>query len=405
MSYDLRLWSIVPVPASALQKLMPHARVLDDGVELAGEGWLATIGHSTPVEVEDVPDYIAAASPGIKSLNDLVIQPISAPDDAKDAIKQALKALAEEFYGVVEDPQTGMLLLPSGTRRAQPTRQTESRLSTLGLNYWFTESPLRTRDGRGRLLDYLAENLPAALPRRYGLHEPPGEKWEVGGQTAFLDFLDRQAAGRQSVIYPSHPCVSFDFFPVDFGWRRGPRRVFKCGCLKIAFDFAALEDAAYRSILEKAWLDIARIVQPFATNVEVVDGWTYSRGHLWVDAQTGDSVCTTAWFGVPRRLGLAFGLAEICLPYWPRMRTNAAMSDGLAYVDAGNWRSRRSVSEIIGEAPSAIRERPGRGRTLERNGAVRHEPAPQGYPSVFFFPMPHRPWASLAAWAYRRFNG
>lgn len=405
MSYDLHLWTVEPVPADAFQKLMPNARISDSGVEFAGTGWLAIIGYSTSVELEDIPDHVEAANPGITSLNEVIIQPISAPNDAMDAVKEALKTLAKQFRGVVEDLQTDILVLPSGPHRVRSPAQIDSRLSTLDLNYWFTESPLRTREGRGRLIDYLAEHLPAALPRRYGLYEPPSEKWEIGGRTAFLDFLDGQAPGKLTVIYPTRPCVHFVISPVDVGWAwRGGHRIFKCGCLKIAFEFTVLEDAEWRTALERAWLDIARIVQPFATNVDVVDGWVFDRSHLWSDGQTGDSVCSPAWFGVPRNLGLAFGLAKKYLQYWPQLRARAASADGLAYVNTGDWRARRCVSELVGEAPSAIRERPGRGRTVGFKGAVSYKPVPEGYPRVFLFSMPHRPWATLAAWVYARFN-
>jgi hypothetical protein len=405
MSYDLRLWTVEPVPADAIQKLLPNARIFDGGVEFAGMGWLASIGYSISVELEDIPDHVGAAIPGITSLIEVIIQPISAPDDAMDAVEEALKTLAKQFRGAVEDLQTDTLVLPSGPLRIRSSAQIDSRLSTLDFNYWFTESPLRTREGRGRLIDYLAEQLPAALPRRYGLYEPPSEKWEIGGRAAFLDFLDGHPPDELTVIYPTRPCVHFIISPVEVGWAgSGTHRIFKCGCLKTAFEFTVLEDAEWRTALERAWLDIATIVQPFATNVEVVDGWIFDRGHLWIDEHTEASVCSPAWFGVPRNLGLAFGLAKNYLQYWPQLRTRSASADGLAYVNAGDWRSRRGVSEIIGEAPSAIRERPGRGRTVGFKGAVSYKPVPKGYPCVFFFPMPHRPWAAFAAWVYARFS-
>ena len=303
MSYDLVLWTVNQVPATAIQKLMPDAKISDTRVELAGNGWLVAIERSTKVELEDIPDEVVAALPGITWLSSVNIEPLSAPNTAKDKIKRVLKTLAKEFRGVVEDPQTDTVIFPSGTKRFRPAVQDiDSRVATLNLNYWFTESPLRTRQGRELLIDYLARHLPEVLPRRYGLYEPPTEKWEIGGKAAFLDFLDRQAPASMVVTYTNRPCVGFDISRSSVGWtRRGGSQIFRCGCLKLAFEFAALEDNGWRAAIERAWLDIAGITEPFATNVEVIDGWILrGRGRLWADSRTDSSVCSPAWFGIPQ---------------------------------------------------------------------------------------------------------
>jgi hypothetical protein len=221
MSYDLGLWTVNPVPATAIRKLMPGAKISDTRVELAGNGWLVVIEHSAKVELEDIPDEVMAAFPGITWLNSVNIEPISAPSTTKAKIKNVLKTLAKEFDGVVEDPQTDTIIFPSGAKRFRPVAQEiDSRVATLNLNYWFTESPLRTRQGRELLIGYLVRHLPEVLPRRYGLYEPPSEKWEIGGKTAFLDFLDRQAPDSMVVTYTSRPCAGFDLFPYSVGWTR-----------------------------------------------------------------------------------------------------------------------------------------------------------------------------------------
>jgi hypothetical protein len=391
MSYDLNLWTVKRVAATAVQEFMPDAKVSNTRVELAGNGWLVAFEPSTKIELEDIPDEVAAALPGISWLTSVNIEPITVPNATKIKIKIVLKAIAKEFGGVVEDPQADTVSLPSGIKRYRPTVQDiDSRVATLNLNYWFTESPLRTKQGREQLLDYITRHLPEALPRRYGLYEPPSEKWEIGGKAAFLDFLDGQTPDSMIVIYTSRPCVDFHITPATVGWvRRGSAQIFRCGCLKFAFEFGALEDDGWRTAIERAWLDIAKITKPFATNVEVVDDWILrGRGRLWADSRTGSSVCSPAWFGVPRTLGLAFGLAEQYAAYWPQLKTHAVSADGLRYVDTCDWRSRRSASDIVGEAPDSIRERPGRGRVVGPDGLTRHNAAPEGYPSVFFFPPP-----------------
>jgi hypothetical protein len=390
MSYDLNLWTINYMPAAAIQQVMPDAKISDTRAELAGEGWLVAIGPPTKVELEDIPDEVAAALPGITWLISVNIEPITAPNTAKEKAKVALKTLAKEFRGLVEDPQTSTIMLPSGSKRYRPTGQDiGSRVSTLNLNYWFIESPLRTREGRALLVDYIARYLPEALPRRYGLYEPPSEKWEIGGKAAFLDFWDAQVPDRMVVAYTTRPCIGFDLWPSSVGWiRRGAAQIFRCGCLTLSFEFAALEDHGWRIAIERAWLDIARIAEPFATNVEVLDGWILRRGgRMSADGRTESTVCSPAWFGIPRRLGLAFGLAEQFVGYWPQLKTDAVVANGLSCVNTRDWPSRRSVSDIVGEAPESIRERPGRGRVVRPDGLIfRQSATPEGYPSVFFFP-------------------
>ncbi len=379
MSYDLNLWTIDQVPATAIKELLPKAEVRDHCVQLEGDGWLITIENSVEVESEDIPDAVMAAWPGIAWMTAVNIEPIHGPGAVKREVKRVLKALAKDFRGVVEDPQADTVTLPTGSKRFRPpARVPDAKVSILNLNYWFTESPLRTRQGRERLIDYLARHIPEALPRRYGLVEPPSEKWTVGGKNAFLDFFDKHIEEPILVIYTSRPVVGLDLRPREAGWvERWGNRFFRCGCLKIEFEFAALEDPGWRTAIERAWLDVARMTQPFATNVEVIGGWFLrGNGQVCADGWSEDSVCVPAWFGVPRRLGLAFGLAEKYAEFWPSFREHATLSEGLTHVNAGDWPSRRSVSDTIGEAPEPIRERPGRGT---------YEKFPEGYPPAFFF--------------------
>jgi hypothetical protein len=110
---------------------------------------LLTIENSAEVEVEDIPEQVMAALPGIAWLSSVNIEPIGAPSAVKREVKRALKALANDFGGAVEDPQTDSVTLPAGTKRFRPaTRDPETRVAKLSLNYWFTESPLRSRHGR-----------------------------------------------------------------------------------------------------------------------------------------------------------------------------------------------------------------------------------------------------------------
>ena len=117
MSYDLNLWTTDQVPAAAIKELLPKAEIRDRCVQLEGDGWLVTIENSVAVESEDIPDAVMAAWPGIVWLSSVNIEPIHGPGAVKREVKRVLKALARDFHGAVEDPQTDKVALPSGTKQ------------------------------------------------------------------------------------------------------------------------------------------------------------------------------------------------------------------------------------------------------------------------------------------------
>jgi hypothetical protein len=69
---------------------------------LEGNGWLATFEGSVEVEIEDIPDEVMAARPGIGWLSRVNIEPSGAPGGAKREIRGFLKILAKDFRGVIE---------------------------------------------------------------------------------------------------------------------------------------------------------------------------------------------------------------------------------------------------------------------------------------------------------------
>jgi hypothetical protein len=53
------------VPATAIQERVPDAKVSNMRIELTGNGWSVAFGAVTKVELEDIPDEVAANLPGI----------------------------------------------------------------------------------------------------------------------------------------------------------------------------------------------------------------------------------------------------------------------------------------------------------------------------------------------------
>lgn len=347
---------------------------------------MIAIESSVDVDAEDVPESVMAVLPGVSCLVRVNVEPISAPASVKARAIQGLKQLANRYAGAVEDPQTDRLILASGFRRFKPpTVATDSRISMLNLNYWMDDSPLRTRNGRAALLDYLAIHLPEALPRRYGLVEPPTERWDVGGKDGFLDFIDLHPSD-QLVIYTRRPVVDLSFSLSDPAWKaRGDGHVFQCSGLTISFEYAALQDPGWFTSIHRAWMALAELLQPVATNVERVDGWILSRGgRLWADFGTEYGTPTRMWFGIPRKLGLAFALADHYVDAWPALKSLGTSARGFHCATVPDWRSPGDVSDSIGDPPDEIRERPGRGTVFTSTGST-YNSSPDTYPQNLLF--------------------
>jgi hypothetical protein len=322
----------------------------------------------------------------VRWVTDVGLEPISAPLAARKRFKSIVKELAARARGAIEDPQEGTVELPSGAKRYAAPPRGQERISLLSLNYWFVDSPVHKRSGRATLIDYLARHMPEALPRRYGRSEPPQHRWDPGGRERFLDFLDSQGVD-YVVIYPSKPCLGFHLCPIPSGWVRwGARRLFRCGYLQLQFDSRAMHDPAWHNALRSAWLDVAAIVQPFATNVEILANYIEARATIRSDAKTEWSACSPWWAGIPARLGLALALDERYTSAWPTFAARTSAAGPLHFVSLVDWRKSDDLTRIVGTPPEDLLERPGRGWSIGADGYGRFEAAPGAYPAFFPFP-------------------
>src|SRR5262245_17492005 len=145
MSYDLRVWGR---KMSEVGDLLSAARgwIGRDGLwVLEGRSWQIAVCAPHAVEPEDVPPGAAELLPGLSSLVELSLEPISAPKAAMSALTSVARSLAEELAGVIEDPQEGTLSLPRGAKRYEKPKR-EERFTVLGLFWWYAASPLRLGD-------------------------------------------------------------------------------------------------------------------------------------------------------------------------------------------------------------------------------------------------------------------
>lgn len=116
MSYDLRIYTINKPDFSGINN-MPNIEMNEDAIILPSKNHQIVISKDTPIENEDIPQQISKELPGLSYLIECNLEPWT---DNENRIKELLKVakiIAKESIGVIENPQTDEIILPSGVKR------------------------------------------------------------------------------------------------------------------------------------------------------------------------------------------------------------------------------------------------------------------------------------------------
>lgn len=241
MSYDVQVWSVrQPVPESALPKASTW-EFHGDSWSLAKLNWQVTVSSPDAVLPEDIPGEISKSIPGISFLTELNLEPIGAPDLAKKILLQAANALAKASHGLVYNGQTDELTLPGGVKRFAP-RARDERFSILELAWWFLDDGIFLPERLNRLLDIFVALLPEAMPRRYGLYEPPQYSLAAEGREHLLKFL-RENLDNSPVLYPTRPVVGLEVSCTKE--HHHPRLGFRANRLSVEFEASVLDQPGW----------------------------------------------------------------------------------------------------------------------------------------------------------------
>lgn len=309
------------------------------------------LSTSQPVGPEDIPEPVLSVLPGIEYLAELNLEG-RAPTSAYARMERLAKQLAKAAHGVVENPQENSITAPAGVRRFLPPKR--ARLfSLLELSWWFLESPVLEPGGVEQLLRCLERTTPEALPRRYGLSEPPQHAYAEPGRTHFLEFLQQHL--RDGIVwYPHRPVLG-----VHLGFPRPPgasRLGFRSNCIRISMEHAVLEQPGWNTQLRRAWLELSRLIRPFYGDVRVLDN--YARGGLGgysVGPTSEDHPVSSWWWrGLPSNLGNAVVLGETYQKLWPTFRADADRRDGLAVITSPDWSKKVDLAKQLGGVPGEI---------------------------------------------------
>lgn len=354
MSYDIRVWSTASVPD--LQSVLPDLTRWTQAGEaavLSGRQWQVVVGPQQRVELEDVPDEVAALLPGIAFLTELNLEPINAPQTARTLLMRAAKSLAKVLHGVIEDPQDGSLTAPGGVRRYVPEPRPE-HFDVLQLSWWFNAHVLDRIEGLEQLLTLFERLLPEAMPRRYGLYQPPQFRFAETGREPFLDFL---FANRHEMViwYPNRPLLDVHVgLPKVQG---ASRRGFRSNFLSLSMEAAALRQPGWETGMRRVFAAISELLEPFYGDVRTLRGFVRMGATYGSDTTTeSHPVRSWWWSGVPGTLGHAAVLGSPYIELWPEFVRRAQKLGDLAVLAPSSWTDSQDAAGVVGGVPACLRQ-------------------------------------------------
>ncbi len=241
MSIDLEVWSVRPTSAASF---LSSAEWRADAHCWSHEQHRGKvqIWKSDRVEFEDIPKEIAETLIGIEFLTRITVSG-SASKILVARANSFAKQLAVACHGVIFNPQTDSIVTPSGVKRFLHPRR-EATFAISSLSWWTLSTALFDQTGIEQLVASIERLLPEALPRRFGLCEPPQHVYAKTGREYFVGFL-REHADKLVVWYPTRPVLSVVLQspnPV------GPaRRGFRANHLRIDIETSAFDQPGWES--------------------------------------------------------------------------------------------------------------------------------------------------------------
>jgi len=391
VSYDLHVWTALRPELGTL--LSPDAswRREAQAFCLPGKGWQVSVTDPDQVEAEDVPDDVAGSLPGIRFLTGITVEPIDAPKSAFAAARKAAKAIAKQAHGAIHDPQEDSVVTLAGLKRYLPQARPE-RFAAIGMSWWFVTGPLSAPHGLEHLVDLLEELLPEALPRRYGLFEPPQHRLADEGMAHFRKFLE---LNRSEIVvwYPSRPVLDVVVEVMEAATT--PRSSFRCSRIEVAVEKAALAQPGWQAGLQTFWRRASTLVRPFYGEVRTIGGLIRGGATHASDISTEfGPTCNSFWRGIPRDPGHACVLGPEYLAAWPAFRARCATVDDLGFLSSERWGEPTTVVDLVGPVPDEIAQRHTPRWTEHPSGGLRVN-WNREYPAVWPFgerPPPDPEW-------------
>lgn len=384
MSYDIQVWSVNPIDLSDFFSEDNSWKHEDPFWVKRTYNWQIVITPPVKVLDEDLPEGADAALPGIRYLVDINLEPISAPKSSFNLMTSIANKISKETKGIVFNQQTGSLITPRGVKRYTPKKRDEL-FSYIKLSWWFTEGPLQTDAGIVEFVDLIESLIPEALPRRYGLFEPPQYLFKDEGKENFIQFLINNK--HEGIIwYPNRPVIGVYVFCPDRWGIIGKN--FRARQITMSIESTAMMQDGWSTALKKFWKKASHIIEPFYGDVRTIEnavrmGSTYGSGK-----DTGfHPVFGPWWTGIPKSLGHAAVIGSPYIELWPKLIEKADIENNLAFASSDSWLSKKDIARIIGGVPKGIAQTKEPKKIVKRSGkgTLTHIEWNKEYPTIWPF--------------------
>lgn len=350
MSYDLEIWSTKRPILHEILSASQGWQGTDGYRALERAKWQIVCGSPGRMLPEDVPEEVSACLPGIAYLTEIVLEPISGPESAKKEMLRVAGRIAKSSHGVVLDKQTGELTTPRGVKRYRPVPRPE-RFGVLHLGWWFLDDVLQSSEGVVGLLDVFSTYMPEALPRRYGLFEPPKHLLEEDGHEHLAKFL-ADNIDSSPVLYPHRPFVGLSVACTSE--REHPRLGFRCNYLSVECEASVVDQPGWQEGLRRFWLATGDYLRPFYSEARTLHGFIRMGASYGSDMETDiHPIRSWFWRGIPLELGHAAAIGEPYIELWPQALAAGQRVGDFVILDAGQW---TDGNNLVVDAPNDIRQ-------------------------------------------------
>jgi hypothetical protein len=212
-----------------------------------------------------------------------------------------------------------------------------------------------TNAGLDEFINLLDRMLPEALPKRYGLYEPPQNVLSETGIEHFLSFL-QEHLDQVVVWYPHRPVTNVSIYCTS-RWG-ATRHGFRTNYVRVGVEARALEQPGWNTALNDFWIAASQTIRPFYGDARTLKGFIRRGATYGSDMETDfHPVKGPWWSGIPNAFGHAVVLGDPYLALWPRFKDVAQVTNDLAFISTDDWTTQEEASRMVGGIPDSLAQR------------------------------------------------
>lgn len=196
---------------------------------LSGDGWVLNIDGPHAVVPHDIPTGIRSMIGRCRWMVEINLEG-ETDTEALATLTKITECFIADQGARLYDHQENTIRDADGVHSVVEVIQGVDEGETLCLVICFENANRLDANVMGRLLDILRDELPEALPHRYGHFEPPEWRWDRGGKEAYLQRWKRQDI---PISFCKTPVIGM-YMTCDPEFGREVKE-FRCGNIEIQF--------------------------------------------------------------------------------------------------------------------------------------------------------------------------